>query len=335
MRRTEDWGAFLFPWMVPEAGYMWVEDAMAWPPEYTEMAPHLVAQGCDERLLTFPLEEKPTLFVKFANLGATKQPILRFASKHGALGVGKDLYSESWGPPAGSPFSGWRPTGDGPFPDARSDYYTLEGREYLPLLGESLATWRDEIDTFWPLYWVWDRLENDDWQQIGEHIIWNTNSVQFHMLRIQGERVPGRLDSERVYGPEDEPYKITCDTIAHSTHRHPELFKAWGGRDIRGPARQWLLEKVNNNLKAVASPQLRLDQKGNVLPHIVPHNLLGAMWVQLYSALSGQRKFRPCIICKEWMDVTFNNKNKRVHDTCSQQARNEKRQQKLKAENRK
>jgi hypothetical protein len=48
-----------------------------------------------------------------------------------------------------------------------------------------------------------------------------------------------------------------------------------------------------------------------------PSTLLTAMWLQFHRLVTGERRFRTCDICKRLMDVTDNQANKRVHQSCS------------------
>ena len=95
------------------------------------------------------------------------------------------------------------------------------------------------------------------------------------------------------------------------------VFHQWQVSDVIAPAKVFLLERVNDKLKDRTSPRLLLNKREELKPYIVPHHLLGALWFQLYQAIGGERQFKRCSICQEWMDVTGCRKTKRMHDSCS------------------
>jgi endogenous inhibitor of DNA gyrase (YacG/DUF329 family) len=64
---------------------------------------------------------------------------------------------------------------------------------------------------------------------------------------------------------------------------------------------RWINEKLEKN----ASPRLLFNPDlGTQVVNIVPHNLLGAMWLQLAEAIAGNKQHRPCKECGKWMEIS-------------------------------
>lgn len=88
-------------------------------------------------------------------------------------------------------------------------------------------------------------------------------------------------------------------------------------RDIFLAAQVMLTAWENTKLEElVIRPQLSLDDNGEISQYLVPENLLTAMWVQLYQAIVGERRFKRCEICGEPKDVTNKNSNWRYDTHC-------------------
>jgi hypothetical protein len=83
------------------------------------------------------------------------------------------------------------------------------------------------------------------------------------------------------------------------------------------PARAALFQEINKKLAGQVSPCLLLDRKGQVLSYVRPRTLLAALWVQLYQAVTGWRRIRPCQYCGQLMDVTGGRLTKRAHTSCA------------------
>jgi hypothetical protein len=88
---------------------------------------------------------------------------------------------------------------------------------------------------------------------------------------------------------------------------------------------------INKKLAGVASLCLLLNRQGVPQGFVRPHNLLAAMWVQLYQAVQGQRRIVACKYCHKLMDVTGQRASKTTHERCALNAKMNRYRKKLAA----
>jgi hypothetical protein len=177
-------------------------------------------------------------------------------------------------------------------------YYHKRGGSPV-ISGESLVRWQLEIRWFAEALKLW---ESNDTKWLRKHIRWRPGGVDFIS--------------------ETGAFAIIAD---RDKRIRPEAFQQWKSGDLEGPARLHLLSTVNKTLKGEASPQLVISGAG-IEPRTVPHNLLGAIWLQLFDLIHGSKRARRCSFCGKLMDVTGEKRPKRMHASCS----NKKRQQEYK-----
>lgn len=142
-------------------------------------------------------------------------------------------------------------------------------------------------------------------------------------------RWPDRMDSsvQIKWQSEGEDCVIVrignrCQTFYQRLR--PRLFRLFRrNKHMRNDlaARAALVLFVNEKLGEMASPCLLLDRPGNAQGFVQPHHLLGAMWIQLYQAILGWRRIRPCIYCHTLMDVTGGRTSKKAHAHCVHNAK--------------
>ncbi|HHY33348.1 MAG TPA: hypothetical protein GX515_10140 [Firmicutes bacterium] len=142
-------GQFEFLWDVPDRGFVWDDAAELLPgttgkpaPGQRRLAPPYLVQHPEttSRLRRRPLEDG-TLFLEFASLEPTPEAILKFANKHGFLGLTVALMPAN-------------------------------GRSELRL-GESLAAWVAAIEDMHAYVQVWEMLQRRDAGGLGQFIVWS------------------------------------------------------------------------------------------------------------------------------------------------------------------
>lgn len=78
---------------------------------------------------------------------------------------------------------------------------------------------------------------------------------------------------------------------------------------------------VNKGLRKKVSPQMLWDMAAKQLKlHLVPENLLGAMWLQLATAIDGDLDYRQCTTCGKWFGVSVLERGQ-ARDYCSNACR--------------
>lgn len=306
MRRSQSWDADRFTWAAPVEGFRWVQDAEranplgkqysaegprpALPSDYllpTRSGPAMIATVQQAKPI-YPLEES-MLFLRFAKLDCTQPAILGFANEYGPLGVREPIVSQSWRSPDGT-----RPV----------------------LYGEWFDEWIKAIHAMWPLVWIWEMLQKNDVRRLGQHIIWRPqrNTVFFNQ-----KPPPTSRDTDDL--PFREGANPSRVIIADNMFNYRDQFQLWKPGDPIEPARFFLTVEMNKHMVKAVSSFLMLDEDESFIPITMPRNLLGALWLQFYRAITGETRLRQCEVCMEWMDVTNKNRNKRQHKVCGSRER--------------
>ncbi len=108
-------------------------------------------------------------------------------------------------------------------------------------------------------------------------------------------------------------------------HTNPSTWKRLNELDVEmRPAAAWLGGIVNERLqKNTAASVLWYDREEHFTTRIIPHNLLGALWIQFSQALSENRKYKRCKECQAWWEESLNKSRKTrryCSDACKQKA---------------
>lgn len=196
------------------------------------------------------------------------------------------------------------------------------GSANMLTMGESLNDWRQQIiDIKFPVL-LWGLLKESKEEELRKYIMWGKdNSSVSYSYEQNDTKISPRAKN-----------KIPSGIISSATDN---IFGTFISGDVTKPAQYYLLNTINEKLKGNASPSLIFNSTGDLDPYITPHNLLAAIWLQLFRAVSGQRDFRRCKICKNWMDISqFKRSDKKRHDICYER-RKKKRQEEKKQEEKK
>lgn len=68
-------------------------------------------------------------------------------------------------------------------------------------------------------------------------------------------------------------------------------------------------------------PYLLPTPQGELVQRFVPSSLLSTMWFQVFQAVSGEKKFKRCVVCQKWEDVTDKKATWKSHPECSSRER--------------
>src|SRR5262249_2478813 len=125
-------------------------------------------------------------------------------------------------------------------------------------------------------------------------------------------RHPDRRDSS---GPIDETAELGWSIDASHPYYDPlaclgPAVRSWEGLksatalEERMGASMDLQMLTNRCLRKSCSPALLLEPNGlSFCMRMVPHHLLGFMWVQFAEAVAGGKEFRQCASCSRWMEI--------------------------------
>lgn len=267
----------VFEWRVPRDGFTW---SLAHP-----LVGHRVQKERGRFLApgftmhwqpTFPLRDAPALFRVFAETEPTEAQVLRFANAYGALGIEEDLM-------------------------------LADGKGSR---GERLRIWVQGIAHMRHAVRVWDALcqkataDLQRWFTLAPPFSgvsnlrytpdepWPAGVLQSGLQFIEGELVGiARFLSGAAGDPTHMPIP----------------------RDAPGLALAWLRSIINGRLEQHTSARmLYVDSPSGLGTHIVPRNLLGALWLQFALAIEGHRAYRRCAACQSWFEVSTAQTGKRA-----------------------
>ncbi len=118
--------------------------------------------------------------------------------------------------------------------------------------------------------------------------------------------------------------------LADDTHHKAEVFKRFKRNDLLLPARYLIQIRINDKLNELkVRPRLLLNEENELVPYIMPGDLLAAMWLQFYQTATGEKRYKRCEECGYWEDTTDLRKNWSVHPKCA----NRRRQARFRASN--
>ena len=160
--------------------------------------------------------------------------------------------------------------------------------------GEPAALWHDEIIAMREAVRLWEALRSADPAGLTALIRWEGK---------RAVRYTGRDITETIAG----------------SRLDPELGKRFTQGDVRKPGQVYLQRLANEHVRGQASPRLLFDRHFSEMAlYVVPHTLLGALWLQFIKAVDGNRIYRRCVArgCRQWFEIGPDAKRKTAV-TCS------------------
>jgi len=137
--------------------------------------------------------------------------------------------------------------------------------------------------------------------------IWHMKRLRFIWDLIQDAENKG-LDSHiRPFVRWDEKNKRVW--FNNGVIIHENEYEAVEKGDCVAALQFFLMKSINEKLrKNPVHLRLLWDKKEQrIKPHAVPTNLLGAMYYQFYQAVTGEEKFKRCVVCGQWEHVERSN----------------------------
>lgn len=265
---------FVFQWEVSQEGYQWVEtpcgrflDEEAYRDDTKCWLLTLgKPPGADVLLRLYqPLEEHNALFRIFAETPITQESIKAFADTYGMLTLGE-----------------------------LDAYYLITnsaaklGSSFVGI-GEQLLLWEQEITAMREAVMLWDLGQDGEREKLSHYVTWDGDNGVAYQLP----------DSEMQSDDEKTLWKL----IARKDY-HPERLQWVTPGEVLTPVKFYLQDVINAHQAGRVSPQMFWSPGENALrERVVPHNLLGALWLQLALAIDGERQYRRCLQCGQWFEV--------------------------------
>ena len=237
------------------------------------------------------IEQELALFLKFAEVQPTKENTLAFANEYGMLTPGKSLCTPKYSYLKGKKAP--RKHGIAILSEKKDDK-----RVYGVVYGESLNFWKKELHDMALTVKVWEWVKNQDISALTEVIHWNKD----------GTGVNCKLDKAGGW--------------LASNDYHQEVFARFRQGDILLPAKYLVQSRINKKLRQhTTRPRILLGNNNRLEPYFMPESLIAAMWFQFFQAAVGETKFKRCLICGQWADVTQKNRNWSKHPECANRER--------------
>jgi hypothetical protein len=269
-----------FIWGKPEGGFEWKDAIPAkFPAPFND--PRLTERDLKEtRFLRlressgladpiYPLQDEPLLFRAFARLEPNEDGFLAFANQYGWLGV--TVFLEEQG----------------------------EGQRVVNFntQGQGEPWWR----------WLFARQQMRDVDQLLEPIQLKDTATLRQWFTVLEDGV--RYEKPGPYGPH---MAWVCSS---KNHLRPWLW-TWGNAAPTDDERllrfasgfaQEQINKVMSGTPTDARTSVRVllnHEKDGMMVHIVPDNLLAAMWLQCARVLTDNPSFRACENCGKWFELS-------------------------------
>lgn len=252
-----------------------------------------------------PLIDEPTLFLEFSELNPSENEIINFAERYGMLlktgevevHTPRYVFFEGETPP-------WLKHGLG-------QYSITENKMSLGVYGESLNFWYREIKEIKRTIQIWHWLKEQDTEKLNLVITWIDKETVNYVFSTEEE-----IKTFHRKGFDAEYRYLEAGYLRSSTE--PIVFSRFNYGDVFLPAQYLLQRTINKKLDEYPTvPRLLLDKKNKLIQYLVPNNLLAAMWFQFYQAVTGEKLFKRCEVCRKWEDVTNNKVTWSKHPECA------------------
>jgi hypothetical protein len=250
------------------------------------------------------------LYLEFAKLELKPEAILRFANKHGWLGIPKFLYSPEVNYSRVGGLHQLLPAGC----DLRLQSAINEKVFGKPIVaGEGFYQWRYELRLYQTFFRIWEWATSKHYAALRSRIKWRDDGTGVHLKT--------GLDFLDCW--------ITIED-------DPAGLRMLPPGSLVEPAKAFVTEQVTTKLIGNVTTGLYCAGKApdpfKIAIGLQPINLLTGIWMQFADLLTGKRIYKACEECGEWMDVSecAHKAAKRIHARCSRARRMRKwRMQKL------
>ena len=239
------------------------------------------------------LHDDTPLYRKFAELELSQEAIKEFANDHGLLFRAESMFLST-----------------------RKEERSRSSKFEI-YWAETFSQWSKEIEAMSDTTALWDLLHSDygtpDLGALKQVILWTKKNAWYFPRRLS--ELANRSSSyartmRSIRESYDSPFVPFTDEFCISSPNCPDrLIEKWReNHDLVGPAKQYLKTAANKRLNEFVAPQLELSEsRGNgVALHasLVPRNLLGAIWLQLFQETTRSRKTKKCLLCGRWFNAT-------------------------------
>jgi hypothetical protein len=156
--------------------------------------------------------------------------------------------------------------------------------------GELLLTWIEQIHAMQRGIEVWDAFVAGDLSKLRQVIHVDKDGERIRAMYLdKGER-----GTSGVLIFDSENYPLDLSPFISST-------------DVRYPAQFYVQQIINERLQKHTSPirLLYVPKENRLRIHVRPTNLLGCLWLQFARAIDGNRDYRRCRECGDWLEISL------------------------------
>lgn len=251
-----------------------------------------------------PFHEHRGLFQQFGHLQPTEEDALSFANQYGALWIG-----DVGRPPPGPLGVSSRTSGvfrlSGQKQLLQAGVLRREGRFGF---GESFAYWRSQIRLMAEVLSFWNAILDDDFSSVRNRVRWNNADG----LNYEGQET-------------GQGHQAAASSIPPFVR---ERFDADGEAALMRYVLVWIVNKELQRHEFIAQLELgSVDRRPNA--GFVPKSLIGTLWIQAALAIEGSKRYRKCLMCSRWFDLT--DEKRGDAEVCGDACRQRKRRARLKA----
>lgn len=258
-----------FSWPVAEAGYQFGEfhSSISHLPE--RFLVKVSARKQVERRY-FPFAETKGLFLEFISAPLSEEGICAFADKYGLLDRGEFL-------------------SDAEDPD-RS----------LGISGEALATWTFAISEMNQAARIWDHIKQQDSESLKKLFSWKSDNEAGTIVEYAPPQslvvVPRTVD----------PFRNRRFRTIAKGNSDIDWFQSVQDKDYLAAGKRYLLLVLNAWVKNAGSFGIGpAKNTASLQMQIVPHSLLGALWLQFAQAVEQNKDYRRCAQCDRWLEISL------------------------------
>jgi hypothetical protein len=160
--------------------------------------------------------------------------------------------------------------------------------------GEALWVWNREIRVLKSLVSIWDHVEASDQEWLDDRFRWETRDDA--LPTVVYSDLPVRLEDAL-------PGQAYLSTVVTGPGIEVEATQLLSHRDPFFAARVLLMHEVNQRLEELSFSRLLIDSGTDSAMHVVPRNLIGALWLQFAMATTDKWPYRQCGFCNRWFQV--------------------------------
>lgn len=293
-----------------------LEDILSCYPQFSEGPFLLEKPGGHFYNMINPLEKRTDLFLEFASLNLTRQAILGFANKYGLLRQkAVELVSTDDSLSAS---------------DIKKRFCLLDLTEEnaFHVYGEPLDFWQPAIRRMKWTVALWELLKEEDEQALRRVIHWTKKGDKISYI-LADEEILDRYSTaaEVMAAAKKSGFPHIVDDLISKKETIQKLKLKPG--DVLLPAKLVIQKRINlelsvpdfghrqNNIQLY----LLLEEDNSLVSSFEPKDLLTAMWLQFYFTASGHYKFKRCVECRDWADISNSSKNWTMHPACANRKR--------------